>query len=530
MRLFHPGLVLGALFLLQACSGSSSTARGPEPAGGVATATIADYAPAPVDPKTARVSVIAFSDFHGWLLPLEPKGYDKYYGGIAHIASLLEHKEHASAKNALILDNGDMWTGPTESTLLRGEPVIRAYNELGLTAANIANHEFDFGLEVLKTRASEAKFPFLGANIVRAGTTESPGFVKPWIIEERDGVKIGVIGLSFVDTPKTTLAKHVADLEFLPYEQTLKRVVPEVRAAGAEVVIVLFHDTMDVVKATLERLPDLGLTAVVAGQNHRKGDVRVNGTPVVNPGPFGRSYVRFDLAVDRQTRKLEEVTYEIVDVTGTIGAPPHPPSAAMLAIVEEARQQSKQMTTEVLGRLARPLPTGTFADSPLGHLIADAWLAGVPSADFAICNHGAIRQPLAAGPVTVGDVLGVLPFENNLYVVKLTGKQLKEQLTIDAPVVAGLTWRYRESNGKRSVVSASDRVGRPIEDRKTYRVVINDFMYFGGDGFRFKEHDPQPDDTGLSLREPVMRTLRSAESTGRALDAPAGARAAKVTR
>jgi hypothetical protein len=103
--------------------------------------------------------------------------------------------------------------------------------------------------------------------------------------------------------------------------------------------------------------------------------------------------------------------------------------------------------------------------------------------------------------VTVGDVLGVLPFENNLFVVKLTGKQLKEELANDGPVVAGLTWKFREDAKKgRVVVSAADRLGRMIDDRKVYRVVINDFMYFGGDGFRFREHDADPEDSGLSLR------------------------------
>lgn len=509
----------------------SCTAASPAPSvkvEGVVTATAADYAPAPRDPTTARVAVIGFSDFHGWLLPLEPKDYNKYYGGVANIAAMLRNKERIDREPVILLDNGDMWTGPTESTLLRGEPVIQVYNALGLTAANIANHEFDFGQEVLQARVGEARFPFLGANLVKAGTTQQPSFVKPWIIVERDGVKIGIVGLSFIDTPKTTLAKHVAGLEFLQYADTLKRVVPEVRAAGADAVVLLFHDTADVVKATLEQLPDLAIAAVIAGQNHRKSDIMVGQTPVVNPGPFGRSYVRFDLKIDRAQKKLTGVEYAIVDVSGEVGSPPYPPASEMLALVESARQKAKQLSGEVLGKVAQPLPQGTFADSPLGHLITDAWLAALPHADFAICNHGAIRQPLAAGPVTVGDVLAVLPFENNLYVVKLTGKQLKRELTIDGPVVSGLTWRYREDKKGRTVVSAVDRVGRKIEDGKEYRVVINDFMYFGGDGFTFKQADPAPEDSGLSLREPVMRALRLSDSAGRPLEPPSGARAAKV--
>lgn len=511
-----PLLVLG---LGCGTSGASS----PPPA----TTQTGTVAAAPAPSAEARIAVVAFSDFHGWLLPLEPKGFTKYYGGIANIDALLRGKEGLTPDNSIVLDNGDMWTGPTESTLLRGEPVVAAYNAMGLTAANIANHEFDFGLDVLKARVSEAKFPFLAANIVNAGTQEQPTFLKPWTIVERDGIKVGIVGLSFADTPRTTLAKHVAGLDFQPYQPTLERVVPQVRAAGAEVVVVLFHDTLDEVQKVIGAVPQLEIAAVVAGQNHRKEDVRVNGTPIVNPGPFGRSYVRFDLVVDRATKKLTSSEFQVVDVTGEIGSPPHKPSPEMVALVEGARQKAASMSGQMLGKLAKPLPVGTFADSPLGHLITDAWLSALPKSDFAICNHGAIRQPLGAGPVTIGDLMAVLPFENNLYVVEMTGKQLKETLTLDAPVVAGLTWKYKEGKDGRTVTAVVDRVGRQIEDAKGYKVIVNDFMYFGGDGYKFKEYDSAPEDTGLSLREPIMRTLRLAESSGRVVEPTPGARAAK---
>ena len=502
--------------------------------GTTGTSSVAAPAPAgeaePVrDPAKARIKVFALSDFHGHLYPLEPANYGKYFGGIANIGGSMKTRDQFHAKNSLLLDNGDMWTGPSVSTFLRGEPVIAAYNALGMSAANVANHEFDFGLDVLRTRAKEARFPFLGANIVEAGTAKSPDFVRPYLIEERDGIKVGVIGLSYRDTPKTTLAKHVAGLEFKDYAETLARVIPEVKAAGAEVIIVLFHDTMDAAQAIFEKHPELAVHAVIAGQNHRKGAVMVGNTPILNPGPFGRSYGRFDIEVDRKSRAVT-VAHEIVDVTGPIGAPSYPPLLALEAIGESARQKSKELEQTVLGKLKSPLPLGNFEESPLGHLVVDSWLAAFPEVDVAICNHGALREPLGRGGVTLGAITSILPFENNLYIVKLTGKQLKEQLAIDSPVVSGITWRFQEKDGKRQILSVADRLGKPIDDKKTYRVVINDFMYDGGDGFTFKTADPSPSDTGISLREPIMRTFRLAEGAGREVDAPVGPRAAKMRR
>lgn len=478
---------------------------------------------------TATVPVIALSDFHGWLLPLEPKGYPRYFGGVANLAGMLQHREKLAKGEAIILDNGDMWTGPTESTLLRGESVIQAYNEIGFTAANVANHEFDFGLEVLRARIDEAKFPFLGANIVKAGTDESPDFVKPFTIVERDGVKVGILGLSYIGTPKTTLAKHVKDLEFRGYAETLETYVPKIRAAGADTIVVLFHDDAAIAKKVLEELPNLRVAAVVAGQNHRKEQFVVRGIPIVNPGPFGRSYVRFDLTVDRASGKAKGVTHEIVDITGDVGAPPYPPAPALSAIAEAARQKvMKGLSDQSLGRLSQPLPVGTFANSPLGNFIVDGWLTALPDVDLAILNHGAIRQPLGAGPVTVGDLLSVMPFENNLYIVTLTGEQIATQLAIDAPVVGGMTWSYRERKGLRTVVSMIDQRGKKLHSTKKYRVAILDFMYTGGDGYEFKTLDTAPVDSGLSWREPVMRTLRTAEATNRKVKVRTGARARKV--
>ncbi|MCK6552274.1 bifunctional metallophosphatase/5'-nucleotidase [Myxococcota bacterium] len=541
----HVRSTLAALTLFAllgaACGSTKGAATGPDQdalksATSTATAAASDAAKAASDAtkaatddaKAARIQVFALSDFHGWLHPLEPRAFAKYYGGIANFGGQLRHKEKATPESSLILDNGDMFTGPTESTFLRGEPVIEAYNALGVAAVNIANHEFDFGLEILRARIAEAKFPFLGANIVEAGTNKPVDFAKPYVIVERQGVKVAIIGLAFADTPKTTFAKHVRGLEFQPYAPTLKRVVPEVRAQGAEVVVVLFHDVVDVIEKTMREVGDLGIQAIVAGQNHRKEQAVVGGTPIVNPGPFGRSYVRFDIEVDRATRKVSSVKHEIVDITGDVGAPAFPPSPELVAIAESARQRVKQ-SGEVLGRLAKPLPVGSFADTPLGHFVVDAWLTALPDVDVAICNHGALRQPLPSGPVTAGDLISVLPFENNLYVVEITGKQLISQLAIDSPIVGGITWTYKEGkDGARTVVSVVDRVGKPLDPNKKYRVAINDFMYTGGDGFQFRDLDGAPEDTGMSWRQPVIRLLRQNEAGARKTEPQSSARAKHV--
>ncbi len=468
---------------------------------------------APVESRshTVVIPVIALTDFHGWLAPLQPRRSPQYYGGIGNLAAMLEHREKLSGDNAVFVDNGDMWTGQTAATLLKGAPVVEIYNLLSFSAVNVANHEFDFGQESLQARIEQARFPFLGANIYRAGTDDRPSYVRPWTIVERNGVAVGILGLCYIGTPQTTMAKNVADLEFREYAATLRRELPEVRKAGAEVVVVLLHDEVEAGVELFEKNTDLDVDVVVAGQNHRKGRAVVRRTKIVNPGPFGRSYTRFDIEFDIRTRQVLRVVDQTVDVTGEVGAPPYPVPEAVRAVVERAMAHAESTTSERIGRLDVPLPTGTFGESPLGHFVVDSWLQAMPEADFAMLNHGGLRQSIESGPVTMSDLLSAMPFENNIQRVKLTGAQIRSQLAIDKPVVGGMTWAYRQSEGPgkaRTVVEVFDMDGEPIADRKVYEVLIIDFMYTGGDGFTFQSMDRNPIDTGLSWREPVIRALR----------------------
>lgn len=491
----------------------------------------AHRAPAPDAPAAAatrQLSIVALSDFHGWLSPLIPNGGkgQRYYGGLANLRAQLAEVEKLTEDNSLILDNGDMWTGPIASTLLAGAPVVAAYNALGVDAANVANHEFDFGPAALAQRAAEARFPFLGANIFLAGTNDHPAYIKPWVILKRGGFRVGVLGLSYVGTPQTTHAHNIEGLEFRGYAETLQRELPALKKAGAEAIVVLFHDEVQEVQRILAGGKFDAISLVVAGQNHRKSLEMVGRIPVVNPGPFGRSYARFDLSASAGA--APEVRVAIKDVAGDLSARAYAPDPELTEIVHGAEAEARRRADTVLGQVDGPLPVGTFEESPLGHLVVDAWLEYLPQADVAMLNHGAIRQPLGRGAVTVGALRSVLPFENNIFLVSLTGAQIKAQLAINEPVVGGISWQYRQEQGQRRVLTVVDRSGRPLQDNRRYRVAILDFMYHGGDGFTFREFDKSPEDTGISWRQPVVAALQDAHESERALNPTSGPRSEAI--
>lgn len=466
-----------------------------------------------------ELHLLVTTDEHGWLAPLVDADAAQERGGVVRLFDRLTRTEGyapgaaARARGLVLLSTGDMWTGPYESTLLEGAPMVAAMNHLGYAAAAVGNHDFDFGVRKLAEHQQAAHFPLLAANLAEAATGELPSWARPFTIVEAGGIKLGVVGLTNVDTPVTSDPRHLTGLTFLPYVETLDRWIPRARAAGADEIVVLIHDELALAEQLLPALRRHRVRAATFGHHHQAG-ARVDdaGTStldddvsICNAGAYLRSYCRIDLALSGG--KLVARAATIVPVGG-----PHPevvPSQDrnLVDIVTRAEETAQRIGGEVLVESKRPLRRGTQGE--LGQLVVDAWLAALPWAQVAITNAGGIRQDLPAGPVRVRDVASVLPFNNFLLVVELSGAELKEALANRESVVAGVRYRFNDADGRRVVSALTWADGRPVDDGERVRVVINDFMYRGGDHYSFARWDDEPEETAIDWREPVLRHLRA---------------------
>jgi 5'-nucleotidase len=120
-------------------------------------------------------------------------------------------------------------------------------------------------------------------------------------------------------------------------------------------------------------------------------------------------------------------------------------------------------------------------------------------------NTGGLRADIDVGDITMGDIVGVLPFDNVIVDCAITGAQLVENLEVRDSAVAGLTYTYREEDGERVVDTVTILAdGTPLDMGATYHVLVNDFMYYGGDGFLFGEQDPDAYNTAIQWRQPVI--------------------------
>lgn len=485
------------------------------------------------------LTVLTTNDFHGNLISNQVDSKTKKPWGNSDIVAA--YFEAAKAKNPLgtiIVDAGDAFQGTPTSNVLRGRSMVDIMNAIGYDAMTLGNHEFDWGREVLADRIKQAKFPFISANIYYKATGEPVDFVEPYTIIERKGVKIGIIGLTTPETAVTTLPANVQDLEFKDPGVVAARLVPLLKARGADVVIVLGHlsgavaqdgsvtgPMADVIKAAG------GIDALVGGHSHTTVAGKVNGVPVVQAYYAGRSIGQIDLLYDRV---LGGVVESKAQVTNTYSDNVKP-VAKITDIMNAAKAEVGPLFDEVIGKTETGWTRDYNNESGPGNLTADI-LRNASGADFAFQNPGGLRIDIAAGKdITVGDIYAFMPFDNYVTTVEMTGAQVKKVLEHGATLfkgmvqVSGLKFTYDPSlpAGQR-VIEMTLPDGTPIDLDKTYLVATNDFMATGGDGFTMFKEGKNMVNTYVTVRDEILEYVKAETAAGRAINPAVEGRITKV--
>ena len=509
------------------------------------------------------VRIIGFNDFHGHLDP--PKAATETVnaagekvrvpsGGVAYLASAVDSLR-AGQKNTVVVAAGDLiGASPLSSSLFLDEPSIMAMNMIGLEFNAVGNHEFDRGTEELlriqsggceKHTAVEpcrvdrpfvgARFRQLAANTIKADgkTLFAPYAIKTFGIG-RNSVSVGIIGMTLEGTANLVSAGRIKGISFADEAETANALVPKLRAAGADVIVVLIHEGVsspgDInnpkcdgvagsLTAILDRL-DPTIDVVVSGHTHQAyvcdyGQLNAD-RPILltSAGSRGQVVTGIDLKIDPVTGKVlsksaRNIVVQSEAFSGSQGAvplvtefPAFTPRVDVAALVARYRDAAKADETRVVGSLAGPATReqGRSGESLMGNLIADAQLAATQAADdggaqIAFMNPGGIRAeivPAADGKVTFGSVFSAQPFGNQLIVKTLTGRQLKDILEqqfnnpdwvrILSPS-SGFRFGYDLSKPMGQRVIFATLNGVPIDDTNSYRVAVSDFLSNGGDQF-----------------------------------------------
>lgn len=443
--------------------------------------------------EAVQLTILYTSDEHGWMAPTADSG-----GAAGMLARWREDEGYTEDGPFLVLSGGDIWTGPALSTWFEGEPMVEVMNLMGYDAVAVGNHEFDFAIEGLRERGAQAEFPFLAANIRTTGG-DPIDFALPYVVQTvsvgEGTLEVGIVGLASTRTPGTTMPTHVADLVFLDYPAALSQAVSEVRDDGADVIVVTSHLCGPELQALAKTASQLGIAMLGGGHCHTRASRVEEGVALVEAGWRMEAYGRVDLTVD-------PVSGDVRDVEVTVKPNPageEDPEIAAVVAGWQAELDDALLVT--IGYTEDGIGRGSDA---MHALVMDAWLTGYP-ADIAMCNPGSFRQEIDPGEITLAEIVGVLPFDNTLVDVTITGQDVMRayQHGSRRPAVSGL-----EQRGARFYVN-----GEPLDPAATYHVLINDYMYAGGDGYTFAETDPDAYMTGIDWRQPVIEWLSDLDTS-----------------
>ncbi len=472
-----------------------------------------------------RLAIVATNDFHGALEPLTPSwAAGDTIGGAAALASYIGAIEALYPGATLHLDGGDVMQGTVISNLTAGRSTVDVMNRIGLDAAAIGNHEFDWGVDTLRARIAQADFPWLSANIFVKATGARPEWAEPYVWVERGGRRIALIGASTVSTPETTMPTHVEPYEFRDIAEVVNELAPRLEAEGADLIVLVVHAGAiatgagdyegEIVDAA--RRITVPVDLIVSGHTHTEVRAVVNGIPIVQARSSGTAVGVVTLTHDRGRGDVVGHTIDVWTTRrdGVV------PDQDIVALVGRYEEEVGAIADRPVARLARPLRRDRDDESALGDLIADAQRAATGD-QIALVNGGGIRTDLDAGPVSYADVFAVQPFQNVLVSLELTADQLRGAL--EAVVedrlgqVSGVRFRFDpERPAGRRVVEAwlegtGERIvrkGAVVDPDATYSVTANNFMAAGGSGYDVLA-DAGGTDTGLVDSEVLMQHLAS---------------------
>lgn len=560
-------LLCAGLVCLVACKTAEPTPQPVKPAPVVEAAK-------PGDP--IHLTLVGTNDIHGWVMSIAESSVKG--GGLAAFAAYVKILRDDNPGGVLLFDAGDLFQGTLASNLSEGEVVIDAMNAVAYDAAAIGNHEFDFGpvgpsvtahgpnddvFGTLKARMAQAKFPLLSANIYEHDSKIRPDWLPGdgTLLLERKGVKVGIIGLTTPQTPQTTMPINVASLSFAPLAPEALTAAKRLREKGAHVVVAVMHaggkcakwdDPLDTsscdvdsaeVFAMLKALPPGTLDAVIAGHAHAIIGHVYAGTPVIESYGMGKTFGTIDLFLDPKTKAVKpELTQvkpiqpicELVDEEtqscdpkALKGKDVHPavatfrgrsiaPDESVAKIVAPALDRVVELQHKKLGlKVPSTLGRNYEAESALGSFLADS-LRGMEKADVALVNPGGLRADLKAGDLTYGAVFEVMPFDNAVATLDVSGDELQRLMKAAYAgrkgvfQISGVQVKLSKCVTPERLKAVTLEGGKPIAPGQRYRVVMPDFLARGGDGLAgvLKELDPARIDLGqnreLNFRDAMV--------------------------
>ncbi len=397
----------------------------------------------------------------------------------------------------IALSTGDNANGQSVSSYFKGQSTAEVMKLMGYAASAFGNRELDWQREQFLANTRAGGFPYLAANLKAKDDTGVQLGLQPFVVLERRGVKVAVIGLAARKATSTPMPGRMAGLELVSDEAALTQAIPAARAGGADVIVVVTDGCLHEVPELLELHRDWA-PAFVAGRDcEREYPETVGVTRLVYPGRHWNDYARVTVTADLlkpQTARVTKVEAALVEVTG--------PSKADAKAAELVAAWKKKLD-DALGAPIGFSKTGLEQESAEMSTWLTTSLKERFKTDVAMLNRKGVRQGLPAGSFTAATIWDLVPFENEIVIVKVTGEQLLAAAGNTQARFAGLRAR-----GEGFV----DAKGAALDPKKTYTLATTDYLYLGGDGFKLHEADQAPTQTKVSWQSALIEWTKAKKS------------------
>lgn len=469
----------------------------------------------PASGETWKLTVMHTNDTHAHLAE------------VARRATLVKQIREEE-KDSLLLDAGDVFSGDLYFTKWFGLADLSFMNMMGYDAMTFGNHEFDQGTGALAEFVKNAQFPLVSSNIdfstnqdmlpllkspttldATASKTTAQAGVYPYVVLDVNGHQVGVFGLTTEDTAETSGGGKA--VKFNDATASAAATVAAMEKEGLNIIIALSH--LGYARDQKLALDVEGIDLIVGGHTHTKLDAPeivvddVHGTPtaIVQANEWGKFLGRVDVVFDSEGVVLTgpgQTTGHLIAVDPEQVAEDAKAKEVLAPYNEELEEMKKQPVGQAAVVLDGVRENVRSKETNLGNLIADGMLEKarqLKEADVALMNGGGIRAAIDEGEITMGELRTVMPFGNTLFVLDVTGQQLKnglengisgaksDDLPGKFPQIAGMTfkWDPAQPEGGRvfDVQIKQDDTYTPLKLSATYRLATNSFVATGGDGY-----------------------------------------------
>lgn len=499
------------------------------------------------------LDIIWTNDLHGGIDPydatfMNPDFPPRLGGGGSHATYIeqVRQKQKENARYSFLFDAGDFFQGHPIGTVSKGKAVIEYMNSVSYDLLVIGNHEYDIGEDDLLETLQLAEFPILTCNIIDKRTGELVKYAQPYIIYERAGIKIAVIGVTTTDTEKMSFPENIKNVDFIPAKPALEKYIKIVKEQeNADLVFVVGHMGIpyspepaynarygDEKQIKEERRWGYdaqeiahevdGIDFMIGGHIHKgfpePWEDPVTHTLVVQGYAYGSGLGHITLKIDKDTRSLSGYDLPAIreGMMITMFEDQFIPQPEIAAMIDREQQKAEAGMDEVIGQAAVHLTKAGDAQSLIGNLVCESMLWRT-QADFAFLNLGGIRGEISKGPITYRDVFNVMPFDNALVIIEADGVLLREiiEMRISGSRhglrVAGIEVIFNRSRQDYNRISSLNIQGQPWQPHKIYKIATTDFLLQGNAGLAMLTKVPNENITRLesTLRDHIVKYIKA---------------------